>query len=162
MGSNVVLSILSSNKCWVLGDKSLMILDSSGVITGEYGYDSRYLKMGTLQGDGFATLFLSRSASGSSGTLVTVDDDGDEIGRLSIQGQALALAAQGQNIALLTTGDVYTTSRKLGAYRTQPNQLGIRNLAIYEDGGIALIGSASVSLYYPSGTSTENNGRDEP
>lgn len=161
LGSNVVLSILSSNKCWILGDNSLLILDSSGVITGEYSYDSRYLKMGTLQGSGFATLFLSRSASGSSGTLVTVDDDGDEIGRLSIQGQALALAAQGQNIALLTTGDVYTTSRKLGAYRAQPNQLGIRNLAIYEDGGVALIGSASVSLYYPAGASIDNDGGDE-
>lgn len=162
LGSNVVLSILSANKCWILGDKSLMILDSSGVITGTYDYNSSYLKMGTLQGNGFATLFLSRSASGSSGTLLTVDDDGDEINRLSIQGQALALAAQGQNIALLTTGDVYTTTRKLGGYRSQPNQLGIRNVAIYEDGGVALIGSATVGLYYPSGASIENEGGEEP
>ena len=152
----VVLSILSDGKCWILGDQSLMILDSSGVMEDSYDYSSQYLKMGTLQGNGFATLFLSRSASGSSGTLVTVDSHGDEIGRLYIQGQALALAARGQDIALLTTGDVYTTTRKLENYRTLANQMGIRNLAIYQDGGVALIGSTSVSLYYPSGSRMDN------
>ena len=156
LGSNVVLSILSDGKCWILGDQSLMILDSSGVMEDSYDYSSQYLKMGTLQGSGFATLFLSRSASGSSGTLVTVDSHGDEIGRLYIQGQALALAARGQDIALLTTGDVYTTTRKLENYRTLANQMGIRNLAIYQDGGVALIGSTSVSLYYPSGSRMDN------
>ena len=156
LGSNVVLSILSDGKCWILGDQSLMILDSSGVMEDSYDYSSQYLKMGTLQGNGFATLFLSRSASGSSGTLVTVDSHGDEIGRLYIQGQALALAARGQDIALLTTGDVYTTTRKLENYRTLANQMGIRNLAIYQDGGVALIGSTSVSLYYPSGSRMDN------
>lgn len=158
LGSNVVLSILSDGKCWILGDQSLMILDSSGVIEDSYDYDSQYLKLGTLQGNGYATLFLSRSASGSSGTLVTVDSNGKEIGTLHIQGQALALAARGQDIALLTTGDIYTTTRKLENYRTLANQMGIRNLAIYRDGGVALIGSASVSLYYPSGSRTDNEG----
>lgn len=158
LGSNVVLSILSDGKCWILGDQSLMILDSSGVMEDSYDYSSQYLKLGTLQGDGYATLFLSRSASGSSGTLVTVDSNGKEIGTLHIQGQALALAARGQDIALLTTGDIYTTTRKLENYRTLANQMGIRNLAIYQDGGVALIGSASVSLYYPSGSRTDNEG----
>lgn len=158
LGSNVVLSILSDGKCWILGDQSLMILDSSGVMEDSYDYSSQYLKLGTLQGNGYATLFLSRSASGSSGTLVTVDSNGKEIGSLHIQGQALALAARGQDIALLTTGDIYTTTRKLENYRTLANQMGIRNLAIYQDGGVALIGSASVSLYYPSGSRTDNEG----
>lgn len=158
LGSNVVLSILSDGKCWILGDQSLMILDSSGVMEDSYDYSSQYLKLGTLQGNGYATLFLSRSASGSSGTLVTVDSNGKEIGTLHIQGQALALAARGQDIALLTTGDIYTTTRKLENYRTLANQMGIRNLAIYQDGGVALIGSASVSLYYPSGSRTDNEG----
>lgn len=158
LGSNVVLSILSDGKCWILGDQSLIILDSSGVIDGVYNYSSQYLKMGTLQGSGYATLFLSRSASGSSGTLVTVDNDGDEIATMHIQGQALALAARGQEIALLTTGDIYTTTRKLEEYRTLANQMGIRNLALYQDGSVALIGSASVSLYTPSGTKLVNEG----
>ena len=149
LGSNVVLSIRSAGRCWILGDKSLLILDSSGVITASYDYGDRYLKMGSLQGDGFATLFLSLSSSGSTGTLVTVGMDGQPYGELELKGQTLALAAQGHDVALLTTGEIITADRKLDGYTTSPNQQGIRNLAVYEDGTVALINSAAVSLYFP-------------
>ncbi|MBP3319089.1 MAG: hypothetical protein J6K94_03700 [Ruminiclostridium sp.] len=156
LGSNVVLSILSGDKCWILGDESLLILDSSGVITTSYDYEGQYLKMGTLQGNDYAALFLSRSASGSAGNLVTVNDDGEEIGRLPLEGQTLAMAAQGNDIAVLTTSDIITTNKKLEKYRAEPNQRGIRNLAMYEDGSVALVSSASVSLYFPSGSKLPN------
>ena len=151
LGSNVVLSILSSGKCWILGDQSLLILDSSGVITASYDYEGQYLKMGSLQGDDFAALLLSRSSSGSAGTLVTVDDNGKEYGRLTLDGQTSALAAQGHDVAVLTTGEIITSDRKLNKYRSEPNQRGIRNIALYEDGSAALVSSATVSLYFPSG-----------
>ena len=156
LGSNVVLSILSGDKCWILGDESLLILDSSGVITNTFDYEGQYLKMGTLQGKDYATLFLSRSASGSAGNLVTVNDDGEEIGRMPLEGQTLAMAAQGNDIAVLTTSDIITTNKKLEKFRSEPNQRGIRNLAVYEDGSVALVSSASVSLYFPSGSRETN------
>ncbi len=162
LGSNVVLSIRSAGRCWILGDRSLLILDSSGVITASYDYQDQYLKMGTLQGDGFATLLLSPSSSGSTGTLVTVGTDGKPYGQLELEGQAMALAAQGHDIALLTTGDIITADRKLNNYTTSPNQRGIRNLAVYEDGSVALINSAAVSLYFPSsGTKVDPNAEEE-
>ena len=156
LGSNVVLSILSSGKCWILGDQSLLILDSSGVITASYDYEGQYLKMGSLQGDDFAALLLSRSSSGSAGTLVTVDDNGKEYGRLTLEGQTSALAAQGHDVAVLTTGEIITADRKLNKYRSEPNQRGIRNIALYEDGSAALVSSATVSLYFPSGPKIVN------
>ena len=156
LGSNVVLSILSSGKCWILGDQSLLILDSSGVITASYDYEGQYLKMGSLQGDDFAALLLSRSSSGSAGTLVTVDDNGKEYGRLTLEGQTSALAAQGHDVAVLTTGEIITADRKLNKYRSEPNQRGIRNIALYEDGSVALVSSATVSLYFPSGPKIVN------
>ena len=156
LGSNVVLSILSSGKCWILGDQSLLILDSSGVITASYDYEGQYLKMGSLQGDDFAALLLSRSSSGSAGTLVTVDDNGKEYGRLTLEGQTSALAAQGHDVAVLTTGKIITSDRKLNKYRSEPNQRGIRNIALYEDGSVALVSSATVSLYFPSGPKIVN------
>ncbi|MCF0123014.1 MAG: hypothetical protein HUJ67_02765, partial [Ruminiclostridium sp.] len=134
LGSNVVLSILSSGKCWILGDQSLLILDSSCNISASYDYAGQYLKMGTLQGDNFATLLLSRSSSGGSGTLVTVDAGGDVCGQLDLEGQTMGLAAQGDTVALLTTGELITSDRKLDKYRSIPNQRGVRNLAVYEDG----------------------------
>ena len=163
LGSNVVLSVRSAGRCWILGDRSLLVLDSSGVITATYEYGDQFLKMGTLQGDGFATLFLSRSASGSTGTLVTVGADGKPYGQLELEGQALALAAQGHDLALLTTGDIIAADRKLEKYTTTPNQKGVRNLAVYQDGSVALVNSAAVSLYFPSsGTKVEPNAEEEP
>ena len=149
LGSNVILSSHSASRCWLLGDKSLVILDSSGVIAATYDYDGQYLKMGSLQGDGFATLLLSRSSSGSGGTLVTVAADGTPYGDLTLEGQPMALSAQGHDVALLTTGEIITADRKLDGYRTSPNQQGVRNLAVYSDGTVALINSAAVSLYFP-------------
>lgn len=149
LGSNVILSSHSASRCWLLGDKSLVILDSSGVIAATYDYDGQYLKMGSLQGDGFATLLLSRSSSGSGGTLVTVAADGTPYGELTLEGQPMALSAQGHDVALLTTGEIITADRKLDGYRTSPNQQGVRNLAVYSDGTVALINSAAVSLYFP-------------
>ncbi|MCI5498689.1 MAG: DUF5711 family protein [Clostridiales bacterium] len=163
LGSNVVLSVRSAGRCWILGDRSLLVLDSSGVITATYEYGDQFLKMGTLQGDGFATLFLSRSSSGSTGTLVTVGADGKPYGQLELEGQALALAAQGHDLALLTTGDIIAADRKLEKYTTTPNQKGVRNLAVYQDGSVALVNSAAVSLYFPSsGTKVEPNAEEEP
>lgn len=163
LGSNVVLSVRSAGRCWILGDRSLLVLDSSGVITATYKYGDQFLKMGTLQGDGFATLFLSRSSSGSTGTLVTVGADGKPYGQLELEGQALALAAQGHDLALLTTGDIIAADRKLEKYTTTPNQKGVRNLAVYQDGSVALVNSAAVSLYFPSsGTKVEPNAEEEP
>ncbi len=161
LGSNVVLSIRSAGRCWILGDRSLLILDSSGVITATYNYQDQYLKMGSLQGDGFATLFFSRSSSRSTGTLVTVGMDGKPYGELELEGQTMALAAQGHDVALLTTGSIITAERKLENYTTSPNQKGIRNLAVYQDGSVALVNSAAVSLYFPlSGTKIEPKTED--
>ena len=75
--------------------------------------------------------------------------DGQPYGELELKGQTLALAAQGHDVALLTTGEIITADRKLDGYTTSPNQQGIRNLAVYEDGTVALINSAAVNLYFP-------------
>lgn len=150
LGSNVIRSIRCGKKCWIMGDRSLLILDSSCVVTATYHYQGRYLKMGTLQGDDYATLFLSVSDSGSGGTLVTVDSEGQVYAELPFTGQTLAMAAQNETIAVLTTGDLFTTTRTLERYTSEPNQRGIRNVAVYDDGSVATITSASVGMYFPS------------
>lgn len=76
--------------------------------------------------------------------------DGKPYGELALDGQTLALAAQGHKVAVLTTSEVISADRKLDSYTTSPNQRGVRNLAVYEDGSVALINSAAVSLYFPS------------
>ena len=64
-------------------------------------------------------------------------------------GQTLAMAAQNETIAVLTTGDIFTTTRTLERYTSEANQRGIRNVAVYDDGSVATITSASVGMYFP-------------
>lgn len=162
LGSNVVLSIRSADRCWILGDTSLLTLDSSGVITASYEYQGQHLNMGTLQGDGYAALYLSPSASGSTGTLVTVGANGKPIGELDLEGQTLALAAQGDHLAMLTTSEVITADKELTKYTTFPNQQGLRTLAVYADGSVGLINSAAVSLHFPfDGTKVDAPEKEE-
>ena len=149
LGSNVIRSIRCGKKCWIMGDRSLLILDSNCVVTATYHYQGRYLKMGTLQGDDYAALFLSVADSGSGGTLITVDDEGNPYAELPFTGQTLGMSAQNETIAVLTTGDLFTTTRTLEQYTSEPNQRGIRNVAVYADGAVATITSGSVGLYFP-------------
>lgn len=126
------------------------------MITASYDYEGQYLKMASLQGDGFATLLLSRSSSGSGGNLVTVAADGTPYGSLTLDGSPWLWLPKGHDVALLTTSEVITADRRLDGYRTTPNQQGIRNVAVYSDGSVALINSAAVSLYFPfTGTRVE-------
>lgn len=162
LGSNVILSLASNKACWILGDKNLFILDSSGVLTASYDYEGQHLKFASLQGNGFATLLLSQSSSGNIGTLVTVSDNGKQYGKLLIEGQTTGLAVQGRNIALLTSGEIFSTDRNLTSYRKGSNLYGAKNIAIYQDGKIALIGSSTVILYSPSsGEKFKNEPKEE-
>ena len=149
LGSNVIRSIRCGKKCWIMGDRSMLVLDSNCVVVGYYHYEGQYLKMGSLQGDDFATFFFSVSDSGSGGTLVTVDDEGTVLSQLPLGGQPQGLAVQGETIAVLTTGDLFTTTKTMETYTSEPNQRGIRNVAVYADESVAVISSAAVGLSFP-------------
>lgn len=161
LGSNAILSVKSDGKCWLLGDKALFVLDSRGSIKTTYDYNGQYLKAGTLNGDDFALLLLSLSSSGNSGTLVSVDEEGEELGTLDISGQILAVAARSHNVAALTTSAILNTDRKMETYVSTPNQHGIRSIVLYADGGGALIGSSTAQLYYPTGQRISNSHEEE-
>ena len=161
LGSNAILSVKSDGKCWLLGDKALLVLDSSGAITATYDYNGQYLKAGTLNGDGFALLLLSLSSTGSSGTMVSVSDVGMELGSIDLTGQVLAIAARSHSVAALTTSAILNTDRKMETYVSAPNQQGIRSIVLYADGGGALIGSSTAQLYYPTGERIQNTNEEE-
>ena len=161
LGSNVILSVKSAKQCWLLGDKSLMALDSSGAILFTYDYGGLYLKAGSLCGKDFALLLLSRTVSGSDGTLLSIDSLGQEAGRLEIDGQILAIAARQHSVAALTTATILSMDYRMEDYNSNPNQQGIRTIALYADGSSALIGSSTAQLYYPTGQRIQNTNEEE-
>lgn len=150
LGNNVVLSMQTgSNRCWVLGENELFVLLSSGELSAKYPYGGKYLKRANLDGNDFATLFLSDSPSGNAGTLVTVDAEGVELNRMDLEEQVLALSSSGRRVAVLTSARLLLLNKDLSeTYRADQLQ-GAQNLVLYPDGSLALITDELVRLHIP-------------
>ncbi len=150
LGNKVVLSMhASANRCWVLTDSELFILQSSGEIADKYPYGNKYLKRADLGGNDFAALLLSNSPSGNTGTLVTVDAEGQEISSLELNEQVLALSAAGRYVAVLTPSRILLYTKDLTEVSASDNLQGIQNLVLYPDGSLSLITDELARLYLP-------------
>lgn len=150
VGDNVVLALSSSNtRTWVLTDTGLFPLLSSGERTTGYPFQGRHLKRASLDGSEFAALLLSPSQSGNTGTLVTVDYDGQELGSLELDEQVLGLSAAGRYVAVLTANSLHIYTKELREISNSDAIQGVRNLALFPDGTLALITDELVRLYIP-------------
>lgn len=150
LGNKVVLSMrASANRCWVLTDSELFMMHPSGEIADKYPYGNKYLKRADLGGNDFAALLLSNSPSGNTGTLVTVDAQGQEIKSLELNEQVLAMAAAGRYVAVLTPSRILLYTKDLSEVSVSDNLQGIQNLVLYPDGSLSLITDELARLYLP-------------
>lgn len=151
LGDQMVLSMRStSNRSWVLSDSGLYTLLPSGELFSQYEFRGNYLRSASLDGNDFAALLLSPSQSGSVGTLVTVDSNGQVIGTLELEEQVLSLKASGRYVAVLTANQVILYNRDLTNVISSSSSIsGIRTIALFADGSLALISDELVRLYIP-------------
>ncbi|MBP1758984.1 MAG: hypothetical protein H6Q61_1233 [Firmicutes bacterium] len=150
LGDNVVLSLFSSNsRTWALTDTGLFTLLSSGELASQYDFQGSYLKRASMDGSEFAALLLSPSQSGNTGTLVTVDYDGHVLGTVELEEQVLGLSAAGRYVAVLTSNSLHLYNKELREISTSDAIQGVRNLALFSDGTLALITDELVRLYIP-------------
>ena len=133
----------------VLGENWLSFLSNNGELSGQYDYKGRYLKKGSLQGDGFAALLLSNSQSSSSGTLCTVNRKGEEIAQVEISEPVTTLAANGSYVAVLTANHLYLYNKDLELLSESSDVLGYSSIVLFEDGSMDLITEKQATLYLP-------------
>lgn len=150
LGSGVVLSLRCEDSCyWLLGEDSLFVCTTGGNLRGQYDYTGQYLRGGSLDGDNFASLLLSDRKTGSSCTLVTVDQRGQEMSSLCLSDQVLFLTSRGRYTAVLTPSGLNLYDKDLSVYASPEAAQNIRNLAIFPDGSLMLISSEFAELYLP-------------
>lgn len=150
LGDTVVLSMESAdNRVWVLTEDKLAILLSTGELSAKYDYDGMYLQRASLEGTGFATLFLSPSPSGNTGELVTINTQGEEVGSTALSDQVLAISANGSHVSALCASGLYTYSSDLRGTQHTDIPQAVQNIVQYPDGNVALITSELVRLYIP-------------
>ena len=130
-------------------DTCLVHLTADGAISARYDYDGAWLREYDTGGDGFTALYLSRYQSGSVGKLVTVDDDGAELGSVEVMEEVVDISAAGHYLAALYTDRLVVYNLALGVYASLGGTENVRGVMMRSDGSALLLGNSSAQLFLP-------------
>ena len=150
LGNSAVLSMTATdNCCWVLAEDALYIFLSSGELSQKYDFAGKYLKRASLNGTDFATLLLSQSATGNTGTLVTVDNEGTAIATKEFEEPIVDLTAAGRYLAILTPNGLQVFGKNLDEISSSNMVQGVQSINLFPDGTLAQIMDENIRLYIP-------------
>ena len=121
----------------------------SGEVEAVYAYNGAYLREYALEGDGFAALLLNRYKSGSVGTLVTVDDQGEEIASLEVRDEILGISAAGRYLGVLYLDRLVIYNQELQEYATLNGISYAKSVLMRQDGTALLAGTQEAELFLP-------------
>lgn len=130
-------------------DTCLVFARQNGEIRFRYGYGGARLRDYTLDGDGFSALLLNRYASGGAGRLVTVDEEGAELGSLEIREEVADISAAGRYLAVLYADRMVVYNPELQPYASLSGTDSLRGVLARADGTVLLLGASSASLFLP-------------
>lgn len=142
------LGLVGSRYCAVAED-ALYLIDRSGRAVGSYDYGSGVLRRCSLGGNGYAALLLGRYKIGSQLRLVTVDDEGQELASLDLDGDVLSLSACGRYVAVLFADRLVIYNKNLKEYAVLEGVSSASEVLMRSDGSAVLAGSAAASVFLP-------------
>lgn len=147
-GAVYALETMQKSFCAV-SEQGLYLLDTDGALRSSYSYGGQYLRR-CATGDGdWAALLLSRYKSGGFASLITVDNDGNELGGCDIDGEVLDMSTAGRYVAVLFSDRLTIYDKYLTEVATLPDVSEARAVLMREDGSAVLAGAAGASLYLP-------------
>ena len=130
-------------------DTCLALTDRDGEDQVRYDYGGAYLREYALEGDGFTALLLNRYKSGSVGTLVTVDEEGQEIASLEVREEVLGLSAAGRYLGVLYLDRLVIYNQDLQEYTVLNGISYAKTVLMRQDGTALLVGSQKAELFLP-------------
>lgn len=130
-------------------DTCVARLTPSGTIAARYDYGDASLREYDLGGDGFTTLYLSRYQSGSMGRIVTVGNDGAELGSVDVMEEVADISAAGRYVAALYTDRLVVYNLALGTYASLGGTENVQGVLMRPDGSALLLGASSAQLFLP-------------
>ena len=147
-GAVYALETMQKSFCAV-SEQGLYLLDTDGALRSSYSYGGQYLRR-CATGDGdWAALLLSRYKSGGYASLITVDNDGNELGGCDIDGEVLDMSTAGRYVAVLFSDRLTIYDKYLTEVASLPDVSEVRAVLMREDGSAVLAGAAGASLYLP-------------
>ena len=130
-------------------EQGLYMLDTSGTVKTSYSYGGQFLRRCVMGDGGWATLLLSRYKSGGYASLITVDDEGNELGGCDVDGEVLDISSAGRYVAVLFSDRLIIYDKYLTEVATLPDVSEARAVLMRSDGSAVLAGASSASLYLP-------------
>lgn len=147
-GVTYALETMQKTFCAVT-EQGLYMLDTSGTVKTSYSYGGQFLRRCVMGDGGWATLLLSRYKSGGYASLITVDDEGNELGGCDVDGEVLDISSAGRYVAVLFSDRLIIYDKYLTEVATLPDVSEARAVLMRSDGSAVLAGASSASLYLP-------------
>ena len=150
LGGSMVLSLSDfGGKLAALEDDRLTVFSADGSLSGSCRYEYPYLRGRALSNANFAVLALSRYRSGSAMRIVTVDTDGQILGRADERREILDVSAAGRYVAVLYSDSLTLYTSDMTTYATLDGTDFARQVIMREDGTAVLIGASRAWLFIP-------------
>ena len=130
-------------------EQGLYLLDTGGKLKSSYSYGGQFLRRCAVGDGGWAALLLSRYKSGGYASLITVDNDGNELGGCDIDGEVLDMSTAGRYVAVLFSDRLTIYDKYLTEVATLPDVSEARAVLMRDDGSAVLAGASGASLYLP-------------
>ena len=142
------LRFTDNDTLWVLGEKTLTVLDTKGNVCGTYYLAARRLHSYDFSAEGFAVLCLNMLETGEEYAVVTVDQNGAEMAYAELSG-VVDVTACGKYVTVLTARELSVFRRYLQPYTQTPNTWLATSAFARTDGTVLLVTGNSAHLYLP-------------
>lgn len=137
---------LSDGSLCVLSEERAVILDETAAVKGSYDFGGMYLAARSY-GEGFAALALSKYLSGGADAIVTVSDEGAELGRLEPGGELKALSAEGKEVLCLFSDGLALYSRSMARQGNIKDATAVKTAVLRKNGDALAVYAASVRVH---------------
>lgn len=148
-GSMVLALGSAGDKLAALEDDRITVFHADGSLSGSYRYEYPYLRGQSFGGNDFSVLLLSRYRSGSALRVVTLDADGEILGKLDARREVLDVSAAGRYVAVLYSDTLALYTSDLTEYALLSDTDFAKQVIMRADGTALLIGAGRAWLYIP-------------
>ena len=107
------LAYVGGDAVCAVGETGLWFFTDAGKQTGEYPLEGRYLLDYAFSRSGYAAIYVSAYRSGATGTLLTLNADGRELGSAALERDVISLSVEGKQLLVMTADSLALYNQEL-------------------------------------------------
>jgi len=138
---------ISSGSLVAYSTEQALFFDADGSWSGTYSFGGQYLTGCSLDGDGFAAFAVSQYPSGTSGTLLTLNQDGSVRGTAELKSELLSISASGNELLVLCSGGANLYSASLSQKGSLSDVAGYKCALLRDHESALLLASDYAEVY---------------